>query len=131
MSRSKHSKPVAVRRLQIADQIQRDLSELIQQKFKDEIWFKQAGIITVSAVEISADYAHAKIFFTVLNDNEQISQNTAVQLQKKGAILREELGHRLSIHTLPYLHFFYDESTARAFKLDQLINQANSSSHSE
>ena len=50
------------RNVQLADQIQRDLSELVMREVKDP----RIGIVTFQSVELTPDYAHAKVFFTVL-----------------------------------------------------------------
>ena len=54
----KSSKPN--RGFQVADQIQRDLAELIARELKD----RRVGMVTINAVEVTPDYAHAKVFFT-------------------------------------------------------------------
>ena len=61
MSRHK-SKAIPGRNLRLADQIQKDLAGIIQR----EIDTTRAGLITLSGVELSTDYAHAKVYFTVL-----------------------------------------------------------------
>ena len=47
------------RALRIAEQIRRELAELIRLELKDP----RVGMVTLTDVEVSADYAHAKIFF--------------------------------------------------------------------
>ena len=53
------------RAFKVADQIQRDLTELIARELKDP----RVGMVTIQAVEITPDYAHAKVFFSVLTGN--------------------------------------------------------------
>ncbi|MGB8338309.1 MAG: 30S ribosome-binding factor RbfA, partial [Burkholderiales bacterium] len=55
--------PERVRR--IAEQIQRDLSGIIHSELKDP----RVGMVTITDVEVAHDYAHAKIYFTVMGDN--------------------------------------------------------------
>ena len=50
------------RGFKVADQIQRDLTELIARELKDP----RVGMVTIQAVEVTPDYAHAKVFFSVL-----------------------------------------------------------------
>ena len=59
---AKHSKSIPTRGLRVADQIQRDLSEIVAFELKDP----RVGMITITEVQITADYAHAKVFFTML-----------------------------------------------------------------
>lgn len=111
------------RGLRVADQIQRDLSELISFELKDP----RVGMITLTEVQLTPDYAHAKIFFTTLVDDDKAVQQTMAGLQAAAGYLRNQLGKRLHIHTLPQLHFVHDSSTRRGMEMSQLIAQANAS----
>ncbi len=101
----------------IADQIQRDLSELIPRELRDP----RLGLITVSEVQLSPDYAHAKVFFTVLGAEPQ---PVVAALNERAGYLHSLLFKRLRIHTVPTLHFVYDETTRKASAMDGLIRQA-------
>lgn len=119
---SKHSKTMPARGLRVADQIHRDLSELIAFEVKDP----RVGLITITEVQLTPDYAHAKIFFTTLKDQPDAVRQTVEGLEKASGYLRAQLGRRLHIHTLPQLHFVHDSSVARGMELSTLIDQANS-----
>lgn len=118
---AKHSKSIPGRGLRVADQIQRDLSELIAFELKDP----RVGMITITEVQVTPDYAHAKVFFTTLVDNPDAIKNTLAGLRTASGYLRTQLGRRLSIHTLPELHFVHDNSTARGIEMSRLIDEAN------
>jgi ribosome-binding factor A len=118
---AKHSKTIPGRGLRVADQIQRDLAEIIAFELKDP----RVGMITITEVQVTPDYAHAKVFFTMLNDSKEAIQHTVDGLTKASGFIRVQLGRRLTIHTLPQLHFFHDSSTARGMELSRLIDQAN------
>lgn len=118
---AKHSKSIPGRGLRVADQIQRDLSEIIAFELKDP----RVGMITITEVQITPDYAHAKVFFTMLSDKQDEIQNTVSGLRAASGYIRKELGRRLTIHTLPELHFVHDTSTARGIEMSKLIDQAN------
>lgn len=105
----------------VADQIQRDLAELIAMELKDP----RVGMVTLTEVQLTADYAHAKVFFTTLADEPEAIKNTLTGLTKASSFLRVQLGKRLSIHTLPELHFVHDTSTSRGSALSKLIDEAN------
>ena len=119
---AKHSKNIPQRGLRVADQIQRDLSEIIAFELKDP----RVGMITITEVQVTPDYAHAKVFFTMLKDDKEAIKNTVDGLSKAAGFMRGQLGKRLHIHTLPMLHFVHDTSTARGMELSLLIDQANS-----
>ncbi|MFJ9533869.1 30S ribosome-binding factor RbfA [Herbaspirillum sp. NPDC101396] len=118
---AKHSKSIPGRGLRVADQIQRDLSEIIAFELKDP----RVGMVTITEVQVTPDYAHAKIFFTTLKDDKQAIQDTVTGLSKASGFLRGQLGRRLTIHTLPELHFVHDNSTARGIEMSRLIDEAN------
>ena len=120
---AKHSKSIPGRGLRVADQIQRDLSELIAFELKDP----RVGMVTITEVQVTPDYAHAKVFFTTLVDDPQAVRNTLQGLAKAAGFLRTQLGRRLTIHTLPELHFVHDTSTVRGIEMGRLIDEANAS----
>lgn len=118
---AKHSKTIPKRGLRVADQIQKDLAELITYELKDP----RVGMITISEVKLTPDYAHAKIYFTLLKDSPDEVKQTLDGLNKASGFLRVLLGKRLHIHTLPALHFVHDTSTSRGLAMSALIDQAN------
>jgi ribosome-binding factor A len=81
-------------------------------------------MITITEVQLTPDYAHAKIFFTLLKDSPD-GQEHLEGLNKAAGYLRNMLGKRLHIHTLPALHFVHDTSTSRGMEMSALIDQAN------
>jgi ribosome-binding factor A len=107
------------RTLRIAEQIQRDLAELIRLELKDP----RVGMVTLTDVEVTADYAHAKIFFTTLGTADQIAA-ASEGLNHAAGFLRHELGQRIKLRSIPQLHFIYDESVERGVRLSRLIDEA-------
>ena len=105
------------RAFKVADQIQRDLTELIARELKDP----RVGMVTLQAVEVSPDYAHAKVFFSVLQGNPA---ETEEGLNQAAGFLRACLFKRLHIHTVPTLHFQFDRTTERAADMNALIARA-------
>ena len=119
---AKHSKTMPARGLRVADQIQRDLAEIIAYELKDP---RVGTMITVTEVQITPDYAHAKVFFTMLKDSKEAIKNTTEGLMAASGFIRGLLGKRLHIHTLPMLHFVHDSSTSRGMEMSLLIDKAN------
>ena len=105
------------RSFKVADQIQRDLTELIARELKDP----RVGMVTLQSVEVTPDYAHAKVYFSVLVGDPQQTQDA---LNQGAGFLRNGLFKRLHIHTVPTLHFVYDRTTERAADMNALIAQA-------
>ena len=105
------------RSFKVADQIQRDLTELIARELKDP----RVGMVTLQGVEVTPDYAHAKVFFSVLTGDPQETQEA---LNHAAGHLRNLLFKRLHIHTVPTLHFMFDRTTERASDMNALIAKA-------
>jgi ribosome-binding factor A len=101
----------------VADQIQRDLAELIARELKDP----RVGMVTLNAVEVTPDYAHAKVFFSLLTGNPE---EATEGLNAAAGFLRSGLFKRLHIHTVPTLHFVFDRTTERASDMNALISKA-------
>ena len=116
MVRRKQSS-VPNRGFRVADQIQRDLAELIARELKDP----RVGMITINAIEVTPDYAHAKVYFSVLTGNPE---EATEGLNAAAGFLRNGLFKRLHIHTL---HFLFDRTTERASDMNALIAKAVSS----
>jgi len=108
--------PTRLRR--VADQIQRELSDLLPSEVKDP----RVGMVTLTGVEVSSDLAHAKVYFTTLT--EQGREETREGLQRAAGFLRSKLGPRLRIHSTPELHFHYDASIEAGMRLSKLIDEA-------
>jgi ribosome-binding factor A len=103
----------------IADQIQRELAELIRLEVRDP----RVQLVTITAVELSRDKSHAKVFFTVFG-TEIEAQETLAGLQRAAGFLRTSIAHRLTTRTVPDLHFAYDASIERGVRLSRLIDEA-------
>jgi ribosome-binding factor A len=104
------------RSFQVADQIQRDLAELIR-----EVKDPRLGMVTINSVEVTPDYAHAKVYFSVLVGDPHECEEA---LNHAAGFLRSGLFKRLHIHTVPTLHFNFDRTTERAADMNALIARA-------
>jgi len=114
----RHKKSTVNRSYRVADQIQRDVAGLIRE-LKDP----RVGMVTINSVEVTPDYAHAQIYFSVLVGTPE---DSSAALNEAAGFLRNGLFKRLAIHTVPTLHFHFDKTTERAADLSALIAKANS-----
>lgn len=108
----------------IGDQMQRELASLIQREIKDP----RLGLITITAVEVSRDLSHAKVFITIMgkddDDDEDAVKGNLRILNDAGGFLRMQLGKAMKLRTVPQLHFSYDASVRRGVELTSLIERA-------
>lgn len=101
----------------IAEQIQRELAQLIRLEVKDP----RVKKVTLTGVEVTNDHAHAKVFYTSLDgDSAELLQG----LERAAGFLRSQLAHAMKLRITPQLHFAYDASVERGAHLSQLIDQA-------
>lgn len=103
----------------IAQQIQRELAELLRTEVKDP----RIGMVTITDVEVSRDHSHAKVYYTALG-NETDREAIAQGLMHAAGFLHSQLFHRLKLRVIPQLHFEYDQSIERGMHLSHLIDEA-------
>ncbi|MBS0511562.1 MAG: 30S ribosome-binding factor RbfA [Proteobacteria bacterium] len=101
----------------VVEQIRRELAELIRLEVKDP----RVGFITLTDVEITPDYAHAKVYFTSMTGEADVPE-ILQGLRRASGFLRRELGRRVRIHTTPELHWHYDRSVEEGSRLSKLID---------
>ena len=106
----------------VAEQIRRDLVDLLRQ-VKDPRVARLLPLVTITDIEVTPDYAHAKVFYTSLAGEERAGE-VAKGLAHASGFLRRELGRRLHIHHIPELHFVFDASVERGTRLSNLIDAA-------
>ena len=105
----------------VADQLQRELAQLIQLEIKDP----RLGMVTVSAVDVSRDLAFANVFVSFLgvDEQEQIDESLEV-LKKASGFLRSQLARSMKLRFTPQLRFQFDNSLRRGAHLSSLIDEA-------
>jgi ribosome-binding factor A len=100
----------------VAEQIQRELADLLQFEVKDP----RVGMVTLTEVEVTGDMAHAKIYYSANEGTAELQAG----LEKSSGFLRTQLAKRMLLRTVPQLHFVYDASIDRGMKLSKLIDEA-------
>ena len=114
----------------VNEQIRRELAELIRTEIKDPRLSSHMKLVTLTDVEVTPDYAHAKVFYTSLSGAEY-REKIDHGLNAAAGFLRRELGRRVRIHNIPELHFHYDASVERGTHLSHLIDAAVKSDNHE
>jgi ribosome-binding factor A len=100
----------------LGDLIQRELSELLQRELRDP----RVGMITITAVDVSPDFSHAKVLYTTLDPAHV--EDAAKGLKRASGFLRSQLARRIKLYTTPELRFEYDVSVERGDRLSRLID---------
>lgn len=104
----------------IAEQIQREIADIVRTELKDP---RVAALVTITDVEVSQDQSHAKVYFTLMGDAARVEETTQ-GLARAAGFLRTQLAQRMKLRTVPQLAFKYDASIERGMKLTRLIDEA-------
>jgi ribosome-binding factor A len=118
---NRHSKSGGDRRTRVAEQIHQELAQLIAREVKDP----RIGMVTLTSVEITADYAYATIHFTVMPSDDETIERTLEGLRRSAGFMRSQMGRRVRIHTNPQLRFVHDRSVEHGVGMSRLIDEAN------
>ena len=112
-------KPASKRTQRVAELIQRRLAELLHRECKDP---RLPSWVTVAAVDVSADYSYAKVYFTCLNSDPK---EVLLILNSMASFLRKQLAKTMTMRTVPLLQFQHDASLDYGRKMSDLINEVN------
>lgn len=107
----------------IAEQMRRELADLLQFEVKDP----RIGMVTITEVEVTGDMAHAKVFYSAKAGTPELQQG----LEKSAGFLRTQIAKRMLLRTVPQLHFEYDASADYSMKMTKLIDEALGNDGSE
>lgn len=115
----RHSKRGFDRTQRVNDLIQKALAQILLQEPDSRF-----RLVTVTSVTVSRDLSYAKVYVSVLMDEEEQIKQTIIALNRSAKSLRYNLAREVLMRVIPELKFVYDESTANGFKLSMLIDSA-------
>lgn len=107
------------RQKQIADQIQRELSDIVRRRVKDP----RLESITITGVDVSSDYQYATIYVYRLGGDTEALEQGMQGLESAKGFIRRELGSRLTTRYTPELRFHLDRSIDYADRIESLLAQ--------
>ncbi len=101
------------------EQLRQEISLLIRTEVRDP----RVGLATITEVETSPELDHAKVYMTMLGDEEEKAAALA-GLQSAAAFMRGQLGRRLHLRRVPELHFEIDRKLENAQRIESLLREA-------
>lgn len=105
----------------VADAVQRSLAQAIPNEVRDP----RLGMVNINAVVVAKDLTMAKVYFTLVGENDAARCRQAVEiLNKTASFLRSIVCKDVALRISPRLFFYYDESSVRGQALSQLIDKA-------
>jgi len=117
---------MSIRPTRVGEQMKKELSDIIGRKIKDP----RIGFVTVTDVQVTGDLQQAKVFISVLGDEEQ-RQNTLKGLAKAKGFIRTEIGRRIRLRKTPEILFEFDESIDYGNRIETLLQDINRQSNHE
>ncbi|MFZ7943740.1 MULTISPECIES: 30S ribosome-binding factor RbfA [Bacillaceae] len=102
----------------VGEQMKKELGDIIGRKIKDP----RIGFVTVTDVQVTGDLQQAKVYISVLGDEEQ-RENTLKGLAKAKGFIRTEIGHRIRLRKTPEIIFEWDESIDYGNRIETLLHQ--------
>ncbi len=105
-----------VRRQRVGDQMRIELADLLAREVKDP----RIGFVTVTEVRMSKDLGHARIYVSVLGDDEQEKSSLAA-LARMSGFLRGQIGKRIRLRHVPELKFVADKTLDHGDRIEQLL----------
>ena len=99
-----------------------EIRSILGNIFIANIQIQDAGLLTVSKVEVTSDLRLAKVFISLLNSKKP-SNEVIDYLKHRRKVIRYHLGNKLNAKFVPDLRFYYDDSLKKAEKIDTLLNK--------
>ncbi len=117
---------MSLRSNRVGEQMKKELGEIISRKIKDP----RIGFVTVTDVRVSGDLQIAKVYISVLGDEEK-RENTLKGLAKAKGFIRSEIGQRIRLRKTPEILFEFDESVDYGNRIETLIHEINQENKQE
>lgn len=109
----------------ISEEVRRVVSDLLLSEIKDP---RISGLPSVNRVNVTKDLKFAKIYISVLG-NEEEKANTIKGLENAKGFIRKEIGSRIQLRHVPEPVFFLDETIEHAIHMSKLIDEVNKDVH--
>lgn len=111
----------SIKNTRINGEVQRELSKLISLELKDP---RVNPMTSVVSVEVTPDLKHAKVYISVLGDEES-KNNTYLGLKSATPYLRTQLAKNINLRNTPELTFILDQSIEYGVNMSKLIDDVN------
>jgi ribosome-binding factor A len=100
----------------LAGQIQEEVSDIMRRRLKDP----RLGFVSVTRVKVTADLSYANVYVSVIGEEKE-SRKTMECLEGASSLIRSELGKRIRVKRIPELRFYYDDSSARSARIEEIL----------
>lgn len=106
------------RKDRVGDLLKREIAQIVQNQLKDP----GLGFVTITGAKLSADLKQARIFYSVLGD-EDSKKRTASALKRASGFIQNEVGRNLKLKYTPEVFFEFDGSVEYGAHIEELIER--------
>jgi ribosome-binding factor A len=107
-----------IRNQRVAEQMKKEIADILRTEVKDP----RMGFATITRVEVAGDLQHAKVYVSVLGDEES-KADTIQALSRASGFIRGEVSRRLRMRLTPEISFKLDESGEYSAHIESVIRQ--------
>lgn len=111
------------RHVRIGEEIKREVSSILAKDVKDP----RLGMLSITDVDVSRDLSWAKVYFSMLGEQEE-REKTLEGLNRAKGFIRSELAKRIRLRHTPEIIFLFDPSLERGAKMDALLKTLQTTS---
>lgn len=105
----------------VSQQVHKEIASILNQEFKHQA--PDLCMVTVSGVEISRDLAHAKVYVTFLEMDEEKVKASMALLEEGKSFVRGLLSRRVRMRNTPALKFIQDRSITEGMRISNIVSQ--------
>lgn len=106
------------RAIRVGEAIKEEISDILRHELKDP----RIGFVSVVNVEVSSDLRHARVYVSVLGD-EEAKRETIAGLESAKGFIRTEVGRRIRLRYTPDIVFTLDDSIAHGVRIAELLQE--------
>jgi ribosome-binding factor A len=110
----------------LASMMQRAIGEIVQRELRDP----RLGFVTITSVELSPDGRYAKVYASILGDEEQSQQGLRI-LKNSAGLVKAHLKPVVKTRYMPHLEFMLDPTARKAERIEQIIHDIHTSDDSD
>ena len=107
---------------QRSDRVGDLLVELISELISREIRDPRVRRVTITAVKVTRDLKHARVYFNLLGGGAN-RDSALAGLRSAGGFIRSRVGKEINLRFVPAIEFFYDETEDQAQRIDELLKK--------
>ena len=100
----------------VGREVQREVANIVRDEIDDPL----IGFVTITDVEMSADLRHARVYFSVLGDDDA-KRDAGRGLRRAAKFIRGLIGDRMDLRNVPKLRFHFDETAERAQRIEAIL----------